>query len=82
MLDPNKISMEQNEVIMMGDFNIDCNKKGEDGELKSIIALNGLKQLVKSATLLTLLFHIISRSLPHVIVAPMYFSDRDRICCI
>ena len=34
----------------MGDFNIDYNKKGVDSELKSIIALNGLKQLVKRAT--------------------------------
>ena len=42
--------MEQKEVIMMGDFNIDYNKKGVDGELKSIIALNDLKQHLKSAT--------------------------------
>ena len=82
--------MEQKEVIMMGDFNIDYNKKKEDGELKSIIALNGLKQLVKSATRITresstLIDIILSyrlRSLPRVIVAPMSFSDHDMICCI
>ena len=68
--------MEQKGVIMMGDFNIDYIKKGEDGELKSIIALNVHKQLVKSAT------RVRPRSLPRVIVAPMSFSDHDMICCI
>lgn len=82
--------MEQREVVMMGDFNIDYNKKGVDGEFKSIIALNGLKQLVKSATRITresstLIDLILSnrpRFLPHVNVVSTSLSDHDMICCI
>ena len=45
-----KVSSENKEMILTGDFNINYQKVDDNGELKSIFALFQLKQIIKTAT--------------------------------
>ena len=44
---------ENKEVILMGDINFNFLKKSHDADIKSIIGLNGLEQMVKDPTRIT-----------------------------
>ena len=48
-----KVSSENKEKILTGDFNINCRKVDENEELKSIFTLFQLKQIIKTATRMT-----------------------------
>jgi hypothetical protein len=44
---------ENKELILMGDLNCNFLKKSSDADIKSIIYVNGLKQMVKDPTRIT-----------------------------
>ena len=48
-----KVSSENKEMILTGDFNINYQKVDDNGELKSIFTLFQLKQIIKTATRVT-----------------------------
>ena len=48
-----KVSSENKETILTGDFNINYQKVDDNGELKSIFTLFQLKQIIKTATRVT-----------------------------
>ena len=78
------------EVIVMGDLNVNYHRNEDNTEIKSIISVNGFKQIVKEATRTTentaTLIDIIITNNPSVIactkVVPIAFSDHDLIGCV
>ncbi|CAB4038162.1 Hypothetical predicted protein, partial [Paramuricea clavata] len=77
-------------VIVMGDLNVNYHRNEDNTEIKSIISVNGFKQIVKEATRTTentaTLIDIIITNNPSVIactkVVPIAFSDHDLIGCV
>jgi len=78
------------EVILMGDINVDFLKRNCHENIKTILQVNGLKQLVKSATRITehstTLIDIITSNNPtnirETVVIPAAYSDHDMVGCI
>ena len=78
------------EIIIMGDMNTDYLKTNDNKEIKDIIKLYGLTQLVKKPTRITQetssLIDIIATNEPSNIsfndVIPTSISDHDMVCCV
>ena len=82
-----KVSSENKETILTGDFNINYQKVDDNGELKSIFTLFQLKQIIKTATRVTdkteSLIDLVFTNVPFNItmndVYALSFSDHDLI---
>ena len=82
-----KVSSENKEMILTGDFNINYQKVEDNGELKSIFTLFQLKQIIKTATRVTdkteSLIDLVFTNAPFNItmddVYALSFSDQDLI---
>ena len=82
-----KVSSENKETILTGDFNFNYQKVDGNGELKSICTLFQLKQIIKTATKVTdktgSLIHSVFTNVPfNITMSGIYalsFSDRDLI---
>ena len=84
------INRENKEVIIMGDINIDYLKKDDHKVIKDIFAVNGYKQLLRSATRTTsssaTLIDVILTNEPSTITNSetinASLSDHDIIACV
>ena len=82
-----KVSSENKETILTGDFNINYQKVDDNGELKSIFTLFQLKQIIKTATRVTdkteSLVNLVFTNVPFNItmndVYALSFSDYDLV---
>ena len=82
-----KVSSENKEMILTGDFNINYQKVDDNGELKSIFTLFQLKQIIKTATrvadktesLIDLIFTNVLLNITIKDVCALSFSDHDLI---
>ena len=82
---------ENKELILMGDLNFNFLKKSSDADIKSIIDVNGLKQMVKDPTRITressTLIDVIGctnklQSITRVDMIPACLSDHELIGCV
>ena len=86
----NKISNDDKETVISGDFNINCQSSSDNQkEFKEIMLLNGSTQLVKSATRITMTSSLIDfifvnrpASFPTVCVVATSLSDHELVSCI
>ena len=82
-----KVSSENKEMILTGDFNINYQKVDDNGELESIFTLFQLKQIIKTATrvadktesLIDLVFTNVLLNITIKDVYALSFSDHDLI---
>ena len=81
---------ENKEMILLGDFNMNYLKKDDSKEVKSVINVNGFKQMIKKPTRITqstqTLIDIIATNNPStiskIIVEPVSISDHELIGCV
>ncbi|CAB3993279.1 Hypothetical predicted protein [Paramuricea clavata] len=84
------VAAENKEVILMGDINCNFLKKSNDADIKSIIDVNGLEQMVKDPTRITpessTLIDVICTNKPQNIskveVISASLSDHEMIGCV
>lgn len=80
----------EKEIILLGDININYLKKAEHREIKDIITAQGMKQIVKDPTRVTVdsktLIDVIltnkQSSISKTTVIPLSLSDHDCIACV
>ena len=85
-----RISSENKETIMTGDFNINYSKRNDHPGLKQTISTNGFKQIIKaptritneSATLIDLILTTHPLNISTHKVIPTSLSDHDMVGCI
>ena len=76
------VSAENKEVILMGDINCNFLKKSNDADIKSVIDVNGLEQMVKDPTRITHVIHQIPQNISKVEVISASLSDHEMIGCV
>ena len=84
------VSIENKEILMLGDLNCNYLAKSDHKELKNIISSSGLKQLIKSPTRITnqsstLIDVICSNEPQNISIAkfiPAGLSDHEMIGCV
>lgn len=81
---------ESKELILLGDMNVDYQKQNDNKDIKSIIQVNGLTQIIKKPTRVTkdskTLIDIIATNNPANIVTSdviaTAISDHDMVACV
>ena len=85
-----KVSKDDKETILLGDFNVNYIKKNDHREEKDLIASHGFKQLIKdptrvtsdSTTLIDVLLSNRPLNISKTSVVPLSLSDHDCIACV
>ncbi|XP_057296255.1 uncharacterized protein LOC130625211 [Hydractinia symbiolongicarpus] len=80
-------STEDKETLLLGDLNIDYNKRNDHKRLKDLFVIVGLKQLIKqftretesSKTIIDVIFTSHQNNVKETIVLPLGISDHDLI---
>ncbi|XP_057292275.1 uncharacterized protein LOC130614833 [Hydractinia symbiolongicarpus] len=80
-------STEDKETLLLGDLNIDYNKRNDHKQLKDLFVIVGLKQLIKqftretesSKTIIDVIFTSHQKNVKETIVLPLGISDHDLI---
>ena len=81
---------EQKEIIILGDFNANYLNSQDNKELKAIINLNGLEQIISeptritetSSTLIDIILTNNKSNINKVIVKPLSIGDHDLVGCV
>jgi len=84
------LDKEKSETIIMGDLNIDYNKRNDHSSIKCLFTNNGFKQLLKtptritstSATLIDVIQSNNPQNISHTAVIPSGMSDHDLTACV